>query len=111
MSGAFRIYAEEHGHRLPPTLGALVPGSMSQEVLAAHRFINEKNEERDWLYFPREKLDGLPLDTIILAAPGISLDDSGKPCRLVMKPDLSTDCIPEDYFQRLIREQNPPSAK
>ena len=110
MMNAISMYAEDHEGRLPPTLWALIPNDIGQEDFSRYRYrYVTKGELLDWLCFPKEKLKGLPPDTILLAAPGTSIGEFGKQERLVLKPDHA-DSIPEAEFQRLIREQNPPPS-
>ena len=110
MGGAITNYAAFHGGRLPPTLGTMVIGEMTQAFADFHRYSSKKKGERfDWLYFPKEKLEGLPGDTVLIAAPEPTPGDAGKQYRLVWESGAEACRISEADFQRLIREQNPPA--
>ena len=111
MSTALRIYADDNIDHLPPTLRAMIPVYLSEKNYDDSRYEwPRKSGRHDWLYYPREKLDGLPQDTIILASPVILLNTSEVQLRIVSKADGSFAYIPEADFQRLIREQNPPAS-
>ena len=112
MMNALQIYAGDNDGRLPQTLRAMIPEYLSQENFDGSRFAPPRKSERlDWLYFPREKLDVLPPNTILLASPATLLDTAAAQLRIVTNAAGQTDYIPEADFQRLIREQNPPAPR
>ena len=111
MKREILLYAHSHEDHLPPTLWTLIPECLSEGDFDALRYVGEKKGERfDWLYFPKENYDGLPPDTILLAAPSTTPDTAGVHRRLVLQALWEPHRIPEADFQRLIREQNPPAA-
>ena len=112
MGMALSNYAKDHEGRLPQTLWALIPEYLSEEVFTKSRFCSVKHEDRfDWLYFPQEKIADLPPDIILLAAPGTFSSSDGTQSRLVWSPSGARRRVPEADFQRLIREQNPPTPR
>ena len=112
MITALQMYAGDNDGRLPQTLQAMIPEYLSQENFDGSRFAPPKKLERlDWLYFPREKLDVLPPDTILLASPATLLNTAGAQLRIVTNAAGQTDYVPEADFQRLSREQNPPAPR
>lgn len=104
----YAAYTDGH---LPPTLRAMIPEYLPQQTFDDWRYKAQRTKERfDWLYFPRERLDALPKDTILLASPTTLLNTAGAQLRIVTKAAGDTYYIPEADFQRLIHEQNPPPA-
>jgi hypothetical protein len=108
MKTTLMMYANKHEGRLPPTLWTLVPEFLSPDEFAALRYYDpDKGGTFDWLYFPRAKLEGLPAETILLAAP--SADSLATHRRLVEGASVSNRFPSETEFERLIREQHPPA--
>ena len=112
MGMCLLTYAAYTAGYLPPTLRAMIPEYLPQQTFDDWRYKAQKTGERlDWLYFPREKLDALPPETILLASPATLLNTAGAQLRIVTNAAGQTDYIPEADFQRLIREQNPPPPR
>ncbi len=111
MYAALLSYAQDHDGNFPPTLLTLVPKYISQTEGRPFRYVNYMTRQpSDWLYFPHRKEDGLRPDTILLATPGSTGGSSQSPHRLVCKANGFPEYLPEADFQRLIREQNPPTS-
>lgn len=111
MGRALSSYADDHDGQLPPAFQELFPKYLQKEDVFVWGYHDERGEGSfEWLYYPRGKLNDLPRDTIILAAPRTSFDFLWRRQRLVKYRGLGFRHIPEAEFQRLIREQTPPAA-
>ena len=111
MGRALNSYADDHDGQLPPAFQELFPKYLQKENLFAWGYHDERGDGTfEWLYYPLGKLNDLPRDTIILAAPRTSFDFLWRRQRLVRYRGLGFHHIPEADFQRLIREQNSPTS-
>ena len=111
LGRALNGYVDDHHGRLPPTFGALKPKYLEDDNLFLWGYRDgTKRRWFEWLYFPKEKLDGLPSGTILLAAPLTASHLFKAKTRLTWGPS-GWRSIPEVEFQRLIREQTTSAAK
>ncbi len=111
LRSAILMYAKDHNGNLPPNLWALTDKYIGKTALKNVLYLDDvMGKGYGWLYFPHEKLDGLPQDTIILASSGITSGPPPEELRRVWQVGSQEHFIPEADFQRLIREQNPPAA-
>jgi hypothetical protein len=105
---ALRLYANDHGDRLPESLQQLspdyLPGALGDYEYCDRNYRSPRRHP--WLYFPRPALSAAPQTHILFAAPfAVPFGEPPKQRRLVFYCSSEFDNILEDDYQsRVARE-------
>lgn len=101
-----RLYADDHGGRLPIHLSELAPDYLTKDALENLRYIASGTDEKsrilmDWLYFGAG-FDETNAPPILIASPQATVPDGKKQSRIVVGPDTFGAVVREpDYQQKL----------
>ncbi len=95
---ALKAYAADHEGRYPANLNVLIDDGLLDNVSLLLMRDSTSGESLPWLY-NSTLTDTSPPDAILLAAPAPHKLPSGKPTRLVVFNDLTTQSLPEQDFQ------------